>query len=217
VAEKGSSSVGRSFIGGFMGFLGVIAAIIVLIIAVGILVHANSQTQEAQTQSALQSSTPAQSESAPFKTYNLQEPFNVSGHTLFASDSGDYNWNIKGVDLSKKESITAYNGSILKPTSGKYYLFFINAVNAGKEKQDMSYGLTNDLILITKDGVKYSPDDNSTLTTSIEGDESYFSSYYDQRQVNPGNTAKDYAIFDVPDGAYKLCQKELKTFCVDIP
>jgi hypothetical protein len=218
------SFMSKSFTAGCMGFFGVLAAIIIITFLLSGACSTTGKTKEKAVNEALKSGSATQTanqstETPPFKTYKLGESFSCEGDSFSSSDSGKFSWNITNTELQKLDKIVSYKKENIKPENGKFYLFIFEAKNVGKEKQDLYFSVTDDLILITADSVKYSKSEDSTIATTIQ-DENYGifqKSYYQEKEVNPGIQAKSYVIFDVPDQNYKLCQKDLDTFCIDVP
>jgi len=219
--KKSHSIAGKSFIAGFWGYIGACSAIFVIFIVTILFFssinNAKNKAREASLNDALQTDTTNQSTNnseTPFKTYQLGESFNITESNIF----DEYSWEITNSELNKLDYVVNYNKEKYNQQYGKFYLFIIEALNKGKEQKDIEYSITNDLILVTSDGTRYSQLDNFDVEYAIQN-KSYgiFTDYYSQKKANPGNKAKSYIVFDVPEQDYKLCQKDLNTFCINAP
>lgn len=150
------------------------------------------------------------------KTYSLNEPFNLSGYAISASDSGNYSWENIAFTLTKRGAFTALRGNTVTPKQGNFYIVFASAKNTGNEKQDLGFSVLYNSVLVDDKGNRFSNDDTTDLVYMIQYNWGYFSDYHEQRSVNPNLQAKDFIAFDVPNGNYKLCDKDNSTFCINL-
>ena len=212
--KENESVGGKSFAAGFMGCLGVLGAIVVVLVVIGVLFAVSTQDDSNinENPTTTQATTSGQPTST-IKEYKLGEQFEVSGDFL----GKQYKWKITKTDLSKLSSFVWDSGLTPKtytPKYDKYYVINFRAINEANENFDLEStftGQVSDLVLVDSQGKKYSgnflDDVNSAYSTQMD--------FISKTSANPGAVASSFVMYDVPDGSYKLCDNELKEFCIE--
>jgi len=165
-----------------------------------------SKKQPAEGVTATQTSQP---KAETFKTYQMGQSFDYIGDFL----NKKYDWLITKSEFRKLDKYTptcGYTRDTFTSKNGKYYVITIGGKNQGSEEFNMNLTVTINLILVSKDGKKYSQNDinmlasYNTCTLGINSD-----------TANPGSSAAHVAVFDVPEQEYKVCDQYMKNVCIE--
>lgn len=143
------------------------------------------------------------------KNYQLGQSFDLTGDFL----NKKYNWHITKSEVKKIDShkeTCGFTRNTFTSKNGKYYVVILEGENKASEEFDIDMTVVSNLILVSKDGKKYSQND-------IDMEAPYRTCNFgiDSDDANPGSIAKSAAVFDVPEQEYKVCDKYMKSFCIE--
>lgn len=143
------------------------------------------------------------------KTYQIGQPFSLSGDFL----NKKYDWLITKSEVKKLDKYTktcGFTRDTFTSKYGKYYVVILEGENKANEEFNIDMTAVSNLILVSKDGKKYSQND-------IDMEAPYRTCNFgiDSDDANPGSIAKSAAVFDVPEQEYKVCDTYMKNPCIE--
>ena len=145
------------------------------------------------------------------KSYQLGQSFTYSGDFL----NKKYNWLVTKSESNKLSTFKKTCGlknETFTPQNGVFYIVTIEGENKANEEFDIDSTITSQLILVSKDGKKYSQN-NVDMSSSYKV--CTLPDYPLSSSSNPGARAKSVAVFDVPEQEYKACDQYMKNVCIE--